>query len=81
MIYLKQWCVESESSSAEYTVSLCQSQGTDGQYYTCSCVGWTRHFPRRDCKHILWVRNGGGREIDPCVMAMLKAQRKVKVAA
>jgi hypothetical protein len=80
MIYLKQWAVDSESSDRTYTVSLCQAPkhyATEhGLYYECSCIGWTRHTPRRDCKHILWVRHGGGREIDPCLMAMLKASRK-----
>lgn len=89
-LYLKQWAVESESNPRDYTVSLVNN--CDHTFpadctpsichtYECSCIGWTRHTPRRDCKHIMWVRNGGGREIDPCVMAMLKAQRKAKVAA
>lgn len=71
MLYGKQWEVESTSSNATHTVSL-MGDGT----YQCSCIGWTRHVPRRDCKHITWVRNGGGREIDPLAMAMLKAQRR-----
>jgi hypothetical protein len=59
---VNQWWVDSESSGTTYLVSL---KMTDQLYYECSCIWWTRHVPRRDCKHILWVRNGGGEEIDP----------------
>lgn len=45
--------------------------------WACGCMGWTRHFPRRDCKHIAWVKMFGPMPIDPVLMAMQKAQRKV----
>lgn len=47
------------SSGTEYRVSR-QADGT----YGCSCLGWTRHVPRRDCKHIkaMKLTLGGSKE-------------------
>ena len=44
--YRMQWKVQG-SAAEPYTVSVT----VDG-FWSCSCVGWTRHMPRRDCKHI-----------------------------
>ena len=52
--WVERWVVPSESGNGEYIVS----KDKDGNY-ACSCIGWTRHFPRRDCKHIDYVRCGG----------------------
>ena len=30
---------------------------TDDGEWECGCIGWTRHVPRRDCRHISMVRN------------------------
>ena len=48
---------------------------TDGSFQ-CSCLGWTRHVPRVDCKHILTAREGLGVPIDPLIHAIGKAQRR-----
>ena len=54
--WLRQWVVKSESNpDKEYIVS----EGEDGEW-GCGCPGWVKHAPRRDCKHILWVREGHG---------------------
>lgn len=46
--YINQWNVPSDSDpSKNYVVSL-----TYENEWQCSCFGWTRHFPRKDCKHI-----------------------------
>jgi hypothetical protein len=45
--YLNQWKWPSSSGKKEYTISLTY----DGEYQ-CSCLGWTRHVPRKDCTHI-----------------------------
>ncbi len=50
--WVKRWMVTSESSDKLY----CVGQDKDGEY-GCSCPGWTRHTPRRDCKHVLRVQN------------------------
>ncbi|MDD4986882.1 MAG: hypothetical protein PHQ43_14125 [Dehalococcoidales bacterium] len=53
--YKQQWVVPSESNpDRDYIVSLDLSGN-----YSCSCRGWTSHVPRRDCKHITYVRCGG----------------------
>jgi hypothetical protein len=72
-----QYEIESESAPGRmYTISL------DGNGdYSCSCLGWTRHVPRKDCKHIEWHKVHPGRPIDPMLAAMGKAQRRaVRVA-
>ena len=45
--YRQQWQVLSSDGKREYTVSV-----TFDNIWSCSCIGWTRHFPRRDCHHI-----------------------------
>ncbi len=52
--YKQQWKVQG-SAAEPYTVSV-----TFDGVWSCSCVGWTRHMPRKDCKHI--KRKKGGRE-------------------
>ena len=49
--WLQQWTVQG-SVSVPYTVSV-----ATGNEWACSCVGWTRHSPRKDCKHITRVKN------------------------
>lgn len=70
----EQWKVESESNPNKSYVVSALNDGT----YSCACVGWTRHVPRRDCKHIRWVKDHGAMPIDPVLMAMERAQRKVE---
>lgn len=42
--------VKSQTGKGEYQVTL-----TDNQWQ-CSCKDWTRHVPRKDCKHIFAVK-------------------------
>jgi len=45
--YKQQWQVSSSDGERAYTVSV-----TFDDVWSCSCVGWTRHMPRHDCKHV-----------------------------
>lgn len=73
---LEQFKVESDSRPGKFYVV----SETDSGEWQCGCVGWTRHVPRRDCKHIRWVKCGGAVAIDPLLRAVEvtrnKAQRK-----
>ena len=51
--WLKRWVVPSDSGPGNHIVG----QDAEGNY-GCDCVGWTRHMPRRDCKHIQKVKDG-----------------------
>ena len=67
-----QWDVHSESNPDHcYRVTL----KPDGSY-ACGCMGWTRHVPRKDCKHIRWVRKGMGTEVDPLMAAVERIQHR-----
>ena len=46
--------VDSSSSSSTYVVSY-ESGRTEK--WQCSCMGWTRHYPRNDCKHIRQIKS------------------------
>lgn len=50
----RQWDVPSDSNPAK---SYVVSEDREG-HYACSCPAWTRHTPRRDCKHIRRVKEG-----------------------
>ncbi len=64
--------VESQSKAGRmYVVSKLRDDS-----WQCSCIGWTRHMPRRDCQHITWVRMNGPRPIDPMLLGIIKARRK-----
>ncbi len=82
---LEQFKVDSESSpGAFYVVSKVMNNDTNETFWQCSCIGWTRHVPRRDCKHITYHRTFGGRAYDPLVASILKvrkaAERKAEKA-
>jgi hypothetical protein len=47
----ERWAVPSDSQEGHYTVAV----DVDGNF-ACGCLGWTRHMPRTDCKHIKEVR-------------------------
>ncbi len=64
--WVKRWLV---IGSKEYTVA----QDADGNW-ACNCLGWTRHVPRTDCKHIKEVKAGGGMPIEDVVMARLSGK-------
>ena len=51
--YRHQYLIPSDSSpQKKYMVS----ENWDGTW-ECSCVGWTQHFPRKDCRHIRHVQS------------------------
>ncbi len=83
MIPIEQFKVESESSRSTYTVSRCMidQKGVSifAESWSCSCVGWTRHVPRKDCKHIRYVKQFGAVPVDPLLMAVEKSRRKLEV--
>ena len=70
-----QFVVPSESSDKEYVVTQygdgpfnnyqsypIAALNQDGQpEWACSCIGWIRHSPRRECKHISYAKAGGAR--------------------
>ena len=68
--YVKRWVIPSESSDREYIIAL----DKDGNY-ACSCPAWTRHFPRRNCKHITMVLDGFGKTEAEAIMEKLKGGR------
>jgi len=45
------WAVPSSSQDGHYIVAE-----DYGGNFACGCLGWTRHMPRTDCKHIKEVR-------------------------
>ena len=51
--YVSQWEVPSNSNpdAKPHKVSL-----SEAGEYSCDCLGWTRHMPRRDCTHITQVK-------------------------
>lgn len=61
---LKRWRVKSDTSDRTYTVVIVgvdvELEGMKAPYpgleWRCGCMGWTRHMPRRDCKHIRHVK-------------------------
>lgn len=66
------WKVESDSSPGKfYTVSHYNDDS-----WACSCVGWTRHVPRRDCRHITYVKGGGAVVYDPLARAVTLAMKR-----
>lgn len=47
--YKEQFKVENSKRTGHYIVSKTFDIPAK---WECSCVGWTRHVPRKDCKHI-----------------------------
>lgn len=52
--WLKKWEVQG-SAKKPYIVSYSDEGG-----WGCSCIGWTRHMPRKDCKHIRKMKDEVG---------------------
>lgn len=46
------------SSGRDKHYNVCWNLIQDGALpeWECACIGWTRHLPRRDCKHIALVK-------------------------
>jgi len=68
--YAKQYKVENSKGTGHYIVSLTY----DGNW-ECSCIGWTRHVPRKDCKHISLARIGRGFEINVSKTPIIKPRK------
>ena len=65
--WINRWIVHSSSGSGDYVIG----QDADGNW-GCSCIGWTRHVPRTDCKHIREVKNGGGATLSEAIIQRMK---------
>jgi hypothetical protein len=66
----RQFVVPSESSEREYVVTQYDDPPFDAEHHpewSCACIGWTRHFPRRECKHILYAQSGGARTFEEAI--------------
>lgn len=46
LVYINKWIIYSERSGSHIVSQL------ENRSYQCDCIGWTRHFPRINCKHI-----------------------------
>jgi len=67
--WVQRWVVPSSSGGGDYIVG----RTSEGEY-GCSCPGWVKHYPRRDCKHILEVRAGGGRTLVEATIDKMKGR-------
>lgn len=75
--YRRQFVVPSESSSSEYIVTQFGDEPFDSQHHpewACACIGWTRHFPRRDCKHIMYAQSGGATTFEEAIANKLEGK-------
>jgi hypothetical protein len=76
--YKHQFIVPSESGGGDYVVtqyadgpfehyqkSMLNNQGQPE--WACACIGWTRHFPRQDCKHIMYAQSGGATTFEEAI--------------
>jgi len=68
--WVDRWVVSSSSGDGDYIVA----RDKDGNW-ACSCIGWTRHVPRRDCRHITEVKEGGGKTVSEAVLDRLAGRR------
>ena len=70
----RQFVVPSESSDKDYVVTRFDDPPFDVEHHpewACGCRGWTSHFPRRDCKHILFAKAGGALTAEQAVVNKL----------
>jgi hypothetical protein len=56
--WVERWAVRSSSGKGDYIIG----QTTEGEW-GCSCIGWTSHVPRTDCRHIREVKAGRGKTV------------------
>ena len=54
--YVRQWQIPSSKAGKTYIVSLSHA----GEW-SCACVGWTSHTPRKACKHIKLAKETGSK--------------------
>ncbi len=68
--YERQYVAKSESSEGSYIVTHFADPPFNNEghpEWACACIGWTRHFPRRDCKHILYAKTGGASTFEEAI--------------
>lgn len=66
LIYQDFWKVQSDSDPNKfYTVG----KTADGRW-GCNCIGWCRHVPREDCRHIVYAKQGLADSYDPLLRNM-----------
>lgn len=73
----RQYICPSESSSKEYVVTHFDDPPFDREHHpewSCGCIGWTRHYPRRDCKHIMYAQSGGARTFEEAIANKLEGK-------
>lgn len=51
----RRWIVPG-SKDMKYTVVVLKASEDPSRLWQCSCPAWTRHTPRKDCKHITRVK-------------------------
>lgn len=68
--------VQSDNGPSQYVISRLSS----GEF-ACSCMGWTRHVPRRDCKHISRYKFGQVNVVQPQTVRAGRAAQAPTVAA
>lgn len=59
MKYIEKYLIYS-ANSGSHIISKCD----DGSY-ACDCIGWIRHYPRINCKHIREVLETNSTPLDP----------------
>jgi len=72
MKYIEKYLIYSPNSGSHIV-----SKVDDGSY-ACDCIGWTRHYPRINCKHIREVLENHPVPLDPQELTNLHL-RKGKV--
>ncbi len=73
----RQFVVPSESGNGSYIVTHYADPPFDDEHHpewSCSCLGWTRHFPRRKCKHILYAAAGGDTNFTDAIANILEGK-------
>ena len=50
MKYIAKYLIYSKTSGKPHVISKCE----DGTW-ACDCLGWTSHYPRKNCTHIRYV--------------------------
>ncbi len=75
--YKRQFVVPSESGNNPYIVTQYADPPFNNEghpEWACACIGWTRHFPRRDCKHIMYAQSGGATTFEEAIANQLEGK-------
>lgn len=71
MKYIKKYLIYSQTSKTSHIISKCD----DGSY-ACDCIGWIRHYPRINCKHIIEVIRTNPEPLDMVNWDKLKMKKE-----